>query len=195
MSTTAPLWSTATSSSRSPSEVSERFRDSKATIADNNFALAKRKVICTRGGLQRAARRGSRTRGSGARQVVGPEETADILSWSDNARTKRRINCWDIPGVYAEPYDLSCPLPFLKASITDELVENFGSLIIISISIIIIISPFQRNKIQTLLFKLFDKLIRLELVEDLQTLSSFPSQWFKQEINVNLSTNESLEPV
>ena len=80
MSTTAPLWSTATSSSRSPSEVSERFRDSKATIADNNFALAKRKVICTRGGLQRAARRGSRTRGSGARQVVGPEETADILS-------------------------------------------------------------------------------------------------------------------
>ena len=30
----------------------------------------------------------------------------------------------------------------------------------------VIISPYQRNTIQTLLFKLFDKLIRLELVED-----------------------------
>ena len=30
----------------------------------------------------------------------------------------------------------------------------------------VIISPYQRNTIQTLLFKLFDKLIRLELVKD-----------------------------
>ena len=44
--------------------------------------------------------------------------------------------------------------------------------IIIIIIIIIIISPYQRNSIQTLLFKLFDKLIRLEIVEDSQTLTS-----------------------
>ena len=44
--------------------------------------------------------------------------------------------------------------------------------IIIIIIIIIIISLYQRNTLQTLLFKLFDKLIRLELVGDSQTLSS-----------------------
>ena len=55
------------------------------------------------------------------------------------------------------------------------------------------ISPYQRNTIQTSLFKLFDKLIRLELVEDSHTWSSSTNQSFKSEINVNLSTNESLE--
>ena len=43
------------------------------------------------------------------------------------------------------------------------------------------------------MFKLFDKLIRLELVEDLQTLSSSTNQSFKSEINVNLSTSKLLE--
>ena len=42
-----------------------------------------------------------------------------------------------------------------------------------------IISPYQQYAIQTLLFKLFDKLIRLELVEDSQTLSSSTNQSFK----------------
>ena len=46
---------------------------------------------------------------------------------------------------------------------------------------------------QTLLFKLFDKLIQLELLEDSQTLSSRTNQLFKLEINFNLSTSESLE--
>ena len=39
--------------------------------------------------------------------------------------------------------------------------------IIIIIIIIVIILSYQRNTIKTLLFELFDKLIRLELVEDL----------------------------
>ena len=56
-----------------------------------------------------------------------------------------------------------------------------------------LISSYQRNTIQTSLFKLFDKLIRLEHVEDLHTWSSSTNQLFKSEINVNLSTNESLE--
>ena len=55
------------------------------------------------------------------------------------------------------------------------------------------IPPYQRITIQTLLFKLFDKLILMVLVEDLQTLSSSTNQSFKSEINVNLSTSESLE--
>ena len=37
---------------------------------------------------------------------------------------------------------------------------------------VFIISPYQRNTIQTLLFKLFDKLIRYELVQGSQSLSS-----------------------
>ena len=45
---------------------------------------------------------------------------------------------------------------------------------------------------QTLFFKLFDKLIRFELVEDSQTLSSSTNQSFKSEIDVNLSIHESL---
>ena len=52
-------------------------------------------------------------------------------------------------------------------------------IITIIIIIIIIISSYQKNVIQTLLFKLFDKLIRLELVEDLQTLSPSTNQPFK----------------
>ena len=40
-------------------------------------------------------------------------------------------------------------------------------IIIIIIIIIVIILSYQRNTIKTLLFELFDKLIRLELVEDL----------------------------
>ena len=55
------------------------------------------------------------------------------------------------------------------------------------------ISPYQRNTTQTLLFKLFDKLIRLELVEDSLTLSSSTNQSFKSENNANLSTSELLE--
>ena len=76
---------------------------------------------------------------------------------------------------------------------------NFGNYLIkrqseryIIITIIItmiIISPYQRNTIQTLLFKL----IRLELVEDSQTLSSSTNQSVKLKIDVNLSTSESLE--
>ena len=45
-------------------------------------------------------------------------------------------------------------------------------IIIIIIIIIIVTSPYQRNTIQTLLVKLLGKLIRLELAEDSQTLSS-----------------------
>ena len=68
-------------------------------------------------------------------------------------------------------------------------------IIIIVIIIIIInnISPYQRNTMQTLFFKLFDKLIRFELVEDSQTLSSSTNQSFKWEINPNLSAGEFLE--
>ena len=43
----------------------------------------------------------------------------------------------------------------------------FTIIIIIIIIIIVIILSYQRNTIKTLLFELFDKLIRLELVEDL----------------------------
>ena len=52
-------------------------------------------------------------------------------------------------------------------------------IVIIIIIIIIIISQYQRNTIQILLFKLLDKLIRLELVKDSQTLSSSTSQSFQ----------------
>ena len=107
-----------------PSEVSDRFSVSEATIADNNFTATKRKVIRTRGGLRRAARRGPRTRGSRAHQAVGPQAIADIPSWSDTVRAKRRFNFQGIPGAHAEPYDFSSPLAFLKTFITDELVEN-----------------------------------------------------------------------
>ena len=48
---------------------------------------------------------------------------------------------------------------------------------------------------QTLHFKQFNKLIRLELVEDSRTLSSSTSQSVKLEINVNLLTIESLEAI
>ena len=44
-----------------------------------------------------------------------------------------------------------------------------------------------------LLFKLFDKLIKLELLKDSQTLSSSTIQSVKLEINVSLSTSKSLE--
>ena len=43
------------------------------------------------------------------------------------------------------------------------------------------------------LFKLFHKLIRLELVEDSQILSSITNQLVKLEINVNILTVELLE--
>ena len=45
--------------------------------------------------------------------------------------------------------------------------ENF----VLSVKVFII-SPYERNTIQTLLFKLFDKLIRYELVQGSQNLSS-----------------------
>ena len=48
---------------------------------------------------------------------------------------------------------------------------------------------------QTLLFKQFNKLIRLELVEDSPTLSSSTKQSVKLEIDVNLLTIESLEAI
>ena len=106
------------------SEVSDSFSDAEVTKADNNFTSTKRKVIRTRGGLRRAARRGPRTRGGHAHQAVGPQATTDIPSWSDTVRAKRRFNFQGIPGVHAEPYDPSNPLAFLKTFITDELVEN-----------------------------------------------------------------------
>ena len=58
---------------------------------------------------------------------------------------------------------------------------------------IAIISPYERNTLQTLLFKPFDKMIPLQLVEDSQTLSSSANQSVKLEVNVNLSTSVSLE--
>ena len=66
------------------------------------------------------------------------------------------------------------------------------TIIIVIIIIIFVILLYQRNTMQRLWFKLFDKLIRLELVEDSQTLSSSTNQSFKSEIDVNLSTSESL---
>ena len=51
----------------------------------------------------------------------------------------------------------------------------------------------QRNTRQTALFKLFHKLIRLELVEDSQILSSITNQSVKFEGIVNILTVESLE--
>ena len=127
MSTTAsprssPSSRTAASSPWLPTEVSDSFSDSEATIADNNFTSTKQKVIRTRGGLRRAARRVRR--GSCAHQVVGPQAIANISIWSDIVRAKRRLNFQGIPGVHAEPYDPSSPLAFLKTFITDELVEN-----------------------------------------------------------------------
>ena len=92
MSATPPPRSIAALSPRFPSEVSDSFSDSEATIADNNFTSTKRKVICTRGGLRRAAHRGPRTRSGRAHQAVGPQATADIPSWSGIVRTKRRFS-------------------------------------------------------------------------------------------------------
>ena len=92
MSATRLPRSTAALSPRLPSEVSDSFSNSEATIADNNFTSTKRKVICTRGGLQREAHRGARTRSGGAHQAVGPQATADITSWSNTVRAKRRFN-------------------------------------------------------------------------------------------------------
>ena len=92
MSATPPPLSTAALSPRLPFEVSDSFSDSEATMADNNFTSTKRKVICTRGGLQRAAHRGARTRSGRAHQAVGPQATADIPSWSDIGRAKRRFS-------------------------------------------------------------------------------------------------------
>ena len=48
---------------------------------------------------------------------------------------------------------------------------------------IFLLFHYTKNTIQTLLFKLFDKLIRLELVEDSQTLSSSTNQSVKLKIN------------
>ena len=106
------------------SEVSDSFSDSEVTKADNNFTSTKQKVIRTRGGLRRAARRDPRTRGSHAHQAVGPQATTDIPSWFDTVRAKRRFNFQGIPDAHAEPYDPSSPLAFLKTFITDELVDN-----------------------------------------------------------------------
>ena len=83
VSTTASPPSTAAASSLLPFEVSDSFSDSEATIADNNSTSTKRKFICTRGCLRRAARRGPQTLGGCANQAVGPQATADIPSWSD----------------------------------------------------------------------------------------------------------------
>ena len=51
----------------------------------------------------------------------------------------------------------------------------------------------QRNTRQTALFKLFHKLIRFELVEDSQILSSITNQSVEFEGIVNILTVESLE--
>ena len=88
ISITASPRSTAASSPRLPSEVSDSFSDSEATIADNNFTSTKRKVICARGDLRRAAR----TRDGRAHLAVGPQATTDIPSWSDTVCAKRRFN-------------------------------------------------------------------------------------------------------
>ena len=45
------------------------------------------------------------------------------------------------------------------------------------------------------MFKLFDKLMRQELVEGSQTLSSSTNKSFKSEIDVSLSINESLDAI
>ena len=124
VSITASPRSTAAASPRLSSEVSDSFSDSEVTIGDNNFTSTKRKVIRTRVGLRRAARRDPRTRGSRAHQVVGRQATADKLSSSDTVCAKKRLSFQGIPGVHVEPYDSSSPLPFLKTFITDELVEN-----------------------------------------------------------------------
>ena len=92
-----------TSSPRLPSEGSDNFSDSEATTADSSFTSTKQKVIRTRGGLQRAARRGPRTRGRRAHQVVGHPVTTNIPSWPDTVRAKRRFNFQGIPGVHAKP--------------------------------------------------------------------------------------------
>ena len=113
MLTTASPCSTAASSPQLPSEVSDSFSDSKATIANNNFTSAEQRVIRIRGGLRRTVCRGARTRGGRAHQAVEPQATADIPSWSDTVRTKRRFNFQGIPGVHPEPYDPSSSLAFL----------------------------------------------------------------------------------
>ena len=51
----------------------------------------------------------------------------------------------------------------------------------------------QRNTRQKAFFKLFQKLIRFELVEDSQILSSFTNQSVKFDGIVNILTVESLE--
>ena len=48
---------------------------------------------------------------------------------------------------------------------------------------------------QAILFKLFNKMIRLEVVDDSQALSSSTNQSVKLEINVYLLTIESLEAI
>ena len=69
-----------------PSEIPDSFSDSKATIADDNFTS---KVICTRGGLGRAAHRDPQKHGGCAPQAVRPQATANTPSWADNAHAKR----------------------------------------------------------------------------------------------------------
>ena len=48
---------------------------------------------------------------------------------------------------------------------------------------------------QAILFKLFNKMIRLEVVDDSQALSSSTNESVKVEINVYLLTIESLEAI
>ena len=72
-----------------PSEIPDSFSDSEATIADDNFTSTTQKGICTRGGLGRAAHRDPQKHGGYAPQAVGPQATANIPSWADNAHAKR----------------------------------------------------------------------------------------------------------
>ena len=119
MLTTASPRSTAAASSRLPSKVSDSFSDSEATIADNNFILTKQKIIRTRAGLRRAARRVPRAHGGRPHQSVRPQARTDIPSLFDTVRAKRTFNFQGIPSIHAEPYDPSSPLTFLKTFMTD----------------------------------------------------------------------------
>ena len=74
------------------SEIPDSFSDSKATIADDNFTSTTWKVICTRGGLGKAAHRDPKKHGGCAPQAVGPQATANMPSWADNAHAKRWFN-------------------------------------------------------------------------------------------------------
>ena len=73
-----------------------------------------------------------------------------------------------------------------------QIIWNYNLLLLSSLFCLLLL---QCNKIQTLLFKQFNRLIRLELVEDSRTLSSSTNQSVKLEINVNLLTIESLEAI